>query len=271
LAQGKYHFRIRATLPTGLAEETSYDFEKLPVFYETISFQLSSVILLAAGAFGLYFLRVRQLRYRFALVLDERARLAREIHDTLTQGFVGISSQLEGVDLALSVDLKQARQHLRLARRMARHSITEARRSVRDLRASVLEGRNLGAALRAGGEMWTAHAGIAVSVEVSGAQRALPEELEQHLLRIAQEAVTNSCKHGAPNRISIHLSMDKRKLAMRIADDGQGFDSSEAFSSSDGHFGLVGMRERAERLGGELLLSSECGRGTTIDVSVPLP
>ena len=271
LGQGKYHFWVRAALPTGLAEEKAYNFEKLPAFYETISFQLSSAILLVAAAFGLYFLRVRQLRYRFALVLEERARLAREIHDTLTQGFVGISSQLEGVDLALNADLKEARQHLLLARRMARHSITEARRSVRDLRASVLEGRNLGAALRAGGEMWTAHAGIAVSVDVSGARRALPEELEQHLLRIAQEAVTNACKHGAPTKISIHLSMDNHRLAMSITDDGKGFDSSEAFSSSGGHFGLVGMRERAERLGGELLLSTERGRGTTIDVSVPLP
>src|SRR5204863_8982647 len=128
-------------LPGGPVAETAYDFEMLPRYYETAWFRFLAVVALITGAWGAYQLRVRQLRYRFALMLQERARLAREIHDTLAQSFVGISSQLEVV--ASELDGSSARQHLDLARKMARHSITEARRAIVDLRASVLEGQNL--------------------------------------------------------------------------------------------------------------------------------
>src|SRR4029077_19816777 len=143
-------------LPGGPATETAYDFEMLPKFYETMWFRLLSGVALLAAACGVYQLRVRQLRYRFALMLEERARLAREIHDTLAQSFIGISSQLEAVSTELPENLTPAREHLDLARKMARHSITEARRSIIDLRASVLEGQSLGNALRSGAQIWAA-------------------------------------------------------------------------------------------------------------------
>jgi len=216
-------------------------------------------------------LRLRQLGSRFALVLEERARLAREIHDTLAQGFVGISSQLDAVAMAMPEDRSTAREYLDLARKMARHSLTEARRSVMDLRASVLEGQDLAAALNSGARIWTAGSGVDVQVDVSGVNDPLPQEFEQHLLRIAQEAVTNVLKHAGASRIGVNLHREARKLYLRIVDNGRGFEQKDVFSSLGGHFGLIGMRERAERLGGELRLASHPGEGTEVEVTVPLP
>jgi signal transduction histidine kinase len=95
--------------------------------------------------------------------------------------------------------------------------------------------------------------------------------MEQHLLRIAQEAVTNVLKHAGASKIAVRLHLEARKLYLRIVDDGRGFEQENAFSSRGGHFGLIGMRERAERLGGELRLCSHPGEGTELEVTVPLP
>jgi signal transduction histidine kinase len=105
----------------------------------------------------------------------------------------------------------------------------------------------------------------------AAAPRELPEEMEQHLLRIAQEAVTNVLKHAEASTIWVKLHMEARKLYLRIVDNGRGFDQKDVFQSRGGHFGLMGMRERAERLGGELHLSSHPGEGTKVEVMVPLP
>ena len=271
LRHGQYRFTVRAQLPDGQATEKSYAFEVRPHYWETAWFRAFCVAGLLALAWAVYQLRLRQIRYRFSLVLEERARLAREIHDTLAQGFVGISSQLDAVALCMPEAPSPARKYLDMARRMARHSLTEARRSVMDLRASVLEGQDLAATLESAMPMWTAGTGVDVQVEVSGPETVLPQEMEQHLLRIAQEAVTNVVKHSGASRIAIKLHSEARKLFLRIEDNGRGFESKDVFSSMGGHFGLIGMRERAERLGGEMRLASNPGEGTEVEVTVPLP
>jgi signal transduction histidine kinase/streptogramin lyase len=271
LQHGTYRFRVRAQMPAGPPSEQSYSFELLPWFYETTWFRLLCAAVLAASAWAIYQLRLRQIQSRFALVLDERARLAREIHDTLAQGFVGISSQLDAVAMCMHDERSPARKYLEMARRMARHSLTEARRSVMDLRASMLEGQDLASALESGMRVWTQGSGVDVDVAVTGPLHPLPEEFEQHLLRIAQEAVTNVLKHAGARNIWIKLHTEARKLYLRIVDNGHGFEQQDAFSSVGGHFGLIGMRERAERLGGELHLASHPGEGTEVEVTVPLP
>jgi signal transduction histidine kinase len=271
LHHGHYRFLVRATLPGGESGETAYDFGVLPYFYETAWFRILGVALLLAAGWGLYGLRLRQIRSRFALVLEERARLAREIHDTLAQGFVGISSQLDAVAMCLTDETSPARKYLDMARKMARHSVTEARRSVMDLRSSVLEGQDLASALESGTRVWTAGSGVDVKVDVEGPPGELPQEMEQHLLRIAQEAVANVLKHAGATRIAIQLRTEARKLRLRIEDNGHGFEQKDVFSSLGGHFGLIGMRERAERLGGEMRLESRPGGGTEVEVMVPLP
>jgi signal transduction histidine kinase len=268
---GNYRFIVRAELPDGQSTETSYAFDVLPHYYETSWFLALEVAALLAVAWGVYQLRLRQIRSRFSLVLEERGRLAREIHDTLAQGFVGISSQLDAVAMCMPDEPSPARKYLDMARRMARHSLTEARRSVMDLRASVLEGQDLAAALESGTRMWTAGTGVDVKVDVSGPETVLPQEMEQHLLRIAQEAVTNAVKHAGAKSIAIKLHTEARKIYLRIHDNGRGFETPDVFSTHGGHFGLIGMRERAERLGGELRLASNPGEGTEVEVTVPLP
>jgi signal transduction histidine kinase len=261
---------VRAELPDGPSSLASYDFEMLPEFWETLWFRVLCAVALVATAWAIYQLRLQQIRSRFALVLDERARLAREIHDTLAQGFVGISSQLDAVAMCMP-ESTTARNYLDLARRMARHSLTEARRSVMDLRSSALEGQDLAAAIQSGTMLWTAGSGVEVAVDVSGPVAELPEEMEQHLLRIAQEAVTNVLKHADANKIWVRIRVETRRLYLGIIDDGRGFEQQDVFASRGGHFGVIGMRERAERLGGELRLASHPGQGTQVEVIVPLP
>jgi two-component sensor histidine kinase len=271
LSYGSYRFVVRAQVPGAPPAEASYAFVLLPYFYETAWFRVLGVALLGGLVWLGFRVRVRQIGSRFALVLEERARLAREIHDTLAQGFVGISSQLDAVAMSMPEDDSPARQYLQMARRMARHSLTEARRSMMDLRASVLEDRDLAAALEAGARAWTAGQPVEVSVEAMGESRPLPQETEQQLLRIAQEAVANVMKHANASRIGIKLEREPKSLRLRIVDNGRGFEERDAFAAHEGHFGLLGMRERAERLGGGLHLASRLGEGTEVEVSVPLP
>ena len=274
LGHGVYRFRVRASAPDGPAgasEEAAFSFEVLPHFYERGTFLWVCVASLLALFFALYQLRLTQIRGRFSLVLEERTRIAREIHDTLAQGFVGISSQLDAVALEMHEEDEQAWTRLETARRMARHSLTEAKRSVMDLRAPDLQDRDLGAALRAAAGRWQMSASIPVQVALAGDSLDLPADVQQHVLRIAQEAVANAVKHAHPSAIRIELAIEPSVLVLKVSDNGQGFALAESFSVDEGHFGLLGMRERAERLGGTLDFSSAPGAGTLVTVSVPLP
>jgi signal transduction histidine kinase/ligand-binding sensor domain-containing protein len=270
VAHGHYQFRLRAEVPGGPSSETSFVFDLLPHFYETSWFRLLSALALAAMIWMVYRLRDRQVRSRFALVLEERARLAREVHDTLAQGFAGIASQLDAVTMSMPADGGPARGALELARRMARHSLTEARRSVMDLRASALEDQDLAVALESGVPLWTANSGIDVEVDVNGEAGALPEQVAHHVFRIAQEAVANAVNHANASQIALKLRIDPQHLNLQVVDDGCGFEPEDVFTSRNGNFGLIGMRERAERLGGQLRLESQPGKGTQLDVTVPL-
>ena len=141
-----------------------------------------------------------------------------------------------------------------------------------DLRASALEGQDLAAALESGTRHVDGGFGRGHRCgRRAGRRRELPQEMEQHLLRIAQEAVTNALKHAGASRIWIKLHTEARNCTCAIKDNGRGFDQDGVFSSRAGHFGLIGMRERAERLGGELRLASQPGEGTEVEVKVPLP
>jgi signal transduction histidine kinase/ligand-binding sensor domain-containing protein len=274
LRQGHYRFRIKAEIPGGPHSESSFEFDLLPHYYETAWFRSLCVLALAGIAWMLYRLRDRQIRSRFAMVLEERARLAREVHDTLAQGFVGIASQLDVVEMSMppasDEDARPARSALELAQRMVHHSLTEARRSLMDLRANELQDQDLAAALTSGARQWVANSGIDVDVDVNGESSGIPEEIAHHVFRIAQEAVTNSVNHADANQITVKLKIDSHQLSLRILDDGCGFEPDDVFTSRNGNFGLIGMRERAERLGGHLQLESQPGKGTRLEVTVPL-
>ena len=276
LEKGNYRFVVRASVPEAPSSEAAFSFIVLPHYYETAWFLWLCAASFLAAIYGLYLLRLRQIRSRFALVLEERARMAREIHDTLAQGFFGISSQLDALELKMTDDgdpssrKQDLTRRLNLAQRMARHSLTEARRSVMELRASELTDSDLPSALKAAARHWAAGSSAAVEIKVTGSHPDVPEDVEQNVLRIAQEAVTNAVKHAAAKTIWVDLYLDPQTLQLVVRDDGRGFELSGVFVLVGGHFGLLGMRERAERMGGNLEVSSEPGAGTEVRVSVPL-
>lgn len=270
LPRGNYRFLVRAALPEGAFTESEADFQILPHFYEQGWFYWLCGLTMIAAIYGVHRLRLQQMSSRFALVLEERGRLARELHDTLAQGFVGICTQLDALALKLNGDPTVVRQQLDLARRMARHSLTEARRSVMDLRTPELEDEDLPRALRAAARRWTAGSTAEVEVNVDDVKEKLPSEVEQNLLRIAQEAVANALKHGKPRHIFVELARQNGDLRLRVKDDGHGFDPSAASFSLNGHYGILGMQERAERMGGRFDVASHVGSGTQVEVRVPL-
>jgi len=201
---------------------------------------------------------------REAGVLDERARMAREIHDTLAQGLIGIITQLEA---AGRVDVPPAvrDRHITNATALARESLAEARRSVDALRPQPLDDAGLAEALERVAGRWSSRHGVAVRVTVTGTVRALCPEVETELLRTAQEALANVAKHADAGRAGITLSYLEDEVALDLRDDGRGFDPAAVA----GGFGLQSMRQRIEGLHGTLAIESERGVGTAVSARVP--
>jgi signal transduction histidine kinase len=215
---------------------------------------------------------------REAGVLDERQRMAREIHDTLAQGLTGIVTQLQAAEQA-GQDPAGWRRHLAAATRLARESLSEARRSVDALRPEPLETTaRLGDALADVAGRWSSLHGIATQVTTTGSVRPLPPEAEATLLRAAQEALANVARHARATRVGLTLSYMEHEVVLDVRDDGQGFDPAQAGASGisaangqarPGGFGLVAMRQRIEGLSGTLQIESEPGAGTAISACVP--
>ena len=273
LPSGHYRFVVSAASGQDghFGPESKLEFVRKPFIYETDWFRwLAGAMLLGLVWLG-YRYRLGMEHDRFRVVLAERARLAREIHDTLAQGFVGIASQLDAVAMMLPHQPEQAQSFLRLAQKMSYHSLTEARRSVQDLRAQALEGGSLARAIETSTTQVTAASDVRLHFDFGRLPQTLPNEVEQQLLRVAQESVANVLKHASAANIWISLSVVGSQLRLSVRDDGRGFDSGDAFQTLGGHFGLLGMRERAARVRGELELKTCPGEGTTIEVTVPLP
>jgi signal transduction histidine kinase len=204
---------------------------------------------------------------RQAAVLQERNRLAQEIHDTLAQGFTVILMQLEVAEDAFSDSPEEALAHVTRAKDMARSSLAAARRSVRALRPRELEQGGLPAALAEVLTRTTRDTGVRPVLDVQGVARPLHDDTETNLLRITQEALYNIQKHAEAKRIWIELSFEPNSVRLAVKDDGKGFDTTAM--RNDNHFGLQVMQERAETIGGVLQLSSRPGHGTQIMITVP--
>jgi signal transduction histidine kinase len=210
---------------------------------------------------------IRQ-KLRSSAVLEERNRIARELHDTLEQELAGITMQLD-----LAVDCFQqapgvAQHALETARDMSRHSMVEARRSVWDLRCQLLENGDLVSALAQIVEPLVPREQTKFDFKVQGTPMRLPGPVEMNLLRIGQEAVANAVKHGRARHVSIELRYSPGSVCLTVSDDGEGFVAAQA--SPAGHFGLLDMRERAQSMGSHLRVESEPGRGACIAVEIPV-
>jgi signal transduction histidine kinase len=208
---------------------------------------------------------------REAGMLDERQRLAREIHDTLAQGLTGIITQLEAATRAVERPTEQ-RRHIETAMRLARESLSDARRSVLALGPEPLENAQLPEALAQVGKRWSAASGVAAEITTTGTSQRLHPEIEVTLLRVAQEALTNVSRHAGASRVAVTLSYMDDVVTLDIRDDGVGFappDGAHNGAGRAGGFGLTAMRQRVDEVGGTLAIESDMGLGTCISASVP--
>lgn len=206
-------------------------------------------------------------RSRRAAMLEERTRLAREIHDTLAQGLTGIIVHLQAATNRHTTDPGDQAAHIEAALALARHSLTEARRSVQALRPSELAQADLAGALGGLVQQLRAQATVGIDYATRGAPARLTEAVEGDLLRIAQEALANALAHAAATQIRVTLAFERGQLRMLITDDGRGFAPAAV---PEGHFGLVGMRERAQRIGATCGIHSTPGQGCSVSVTLPL-
>lgn len=272
LRPGAYTFRVIASNNDGVWNQTgaAFSLHLKPYFYQTYWFYAVCLLLLGLLAWLLFRLRVRAMQAQFGAVLGERTRIAREIHDNLAQELTGISVQLEVVARTMPSGAEAAMSHLDRARRQVRHGIAEARRYVWDLRSPTLKSNDLPTALSETARRLTNETSIQAQVEVNGTFRPLPQLVEDNLLRIGQEAVNNAVRHAQPQRILVNLVFAAGRVQLSVQDDGQGFDNQLASNGRTGHFGLIGMRERAEQIGGTLSIHSIEGSGTEVVADVPI-
>jgi len=204
-------------------------------------------------------------------VMEERNRMAREIHDTLAQGFSGIILQLEAAEQALGGEASAAERHLNQARSLARKSLAEARRSVWNLRPQALEQVSLVEAIKQEVDKFSQSVGVNTKFNVLGTRRELPPEMETGILRICQESLANVRKHAKATEVEVNLNFDESAVELSIRDNGIGLKSRAASDdkSKRGTFGLISMQERARGLGGTLELQSRRGKGTLVRVVIP--
>jgi two-component system NarL family sensor kinase len=207
---------------------------------------------------------------RVALV-EERNRLAREVHDTLAQELTGIALQLEAADALLEHSPDRARARIRQALERTRESLEEARRSVLDLRAGPLERQALPAALETLGQRFTAETGTPVAFQQALVGPRLPARVEEALYRIAQEALVNVRRHAQAGAVRIELHQTNDGVQLIVADNGRGFDVQLPDAGAHAHgFGLIGMQERARLLNGDMQISSCPGAGAQVEVTIPV-
>jgi signal transduction histidine kinase len=205
-------------------------------------------------------------KLRSGAVLEERNRIARELHDTLEQELAGITMQLDLASDCFDKVPRVAQEAIENARRMSRHSMLEARRSVWDLRCHLLESGDLVSALSEIIKPLASPERVKIELKTFGSPVRLPSPIEMNLLRIGQEAVANAVTHGHGGQVTVELTYAPGSVRLLVRDDGEGF----VPSLRAGHFGLLDMRERAQAMGSQLEIESEAGRGTMVAVEVSL-
>ena len=244
LGPGQYEFRVRASMQGVPQAVAALGIAVEPAYYQRTSFLAGCIILMGLALAGIWRLRLRTLRREFTLILRERARIARELHDTILQSLAGSALQVEGIARSISGSLPTTADDLRRLRRQLECHIEEARDSVFSLRSPTLESKFLGTVLRQFAEEECAR-GRSCAVIVSGNPGPRTRAVEQELLRIAQEAVRNAFRHGQAEHVRIELSYLPESIRLRVVDDGIGFRPDATFTIKN-RWGLLGMKERSD-------------------------
>ena len=268
---GTYTFRVQAANNDGVwnLEGASLEFRLEPHFYQTVWFYVLLSLALLALVLAVLRLRLLRAEREFRAVLGERNRIAREIHDTLAQGYVGISVQLEVLSELLRLNkVDAAAKHLDKTRGYVREGLDDARQSIWALRSQDSDETTLPVRIRRIVEQAGGH-GLEAQFSIYGAYRPLPPGMEREILRVAQEAIHNVRKHAAAAKLMVRLEYTPGDIALEVRDDGHGFETRSDFEP--GHYGLTGMRERAGAIGGSLEVESTPGAGATIRLKAPAP
>jgi signal transduction histidine kinase/ligand-binding sensor domain-containing protein len=282
LPPGQYRFHVIASNNDGLWNEAgaALDFVIAPAYYQTPWFRTGVVVAMVAFVWLLYQLRVRQLAHDFDLRLEERVnertRIARDLHDTLLQSFHGVMFRFQAAANVLPDRPAEAKQRLETALTHGTRAIREGRDAVRGLRASTTVTNDLAVALSTlGEELAAAETNDAHSeaprldVAIQGTPRDLHPIVRDDIYRIGSEALRNAFRHARARRIEVEIRYEDRHFQLRVRDDGQGIDRSVLEPDRIGHFGLGGMRERAELIGGHFEVWSESGMGTEVSFTIP--
>ena len=273
LPPGSFRFQVMAIDKEGRADTASaVAFRILPAFYQTTWFLVVCIVALAALGAAAWRLRIRQVQRRFSLVLAERTRISREIHDTLLQSLVAVA--IQSGTIAEQTDPAEPhgiREQLMRMRKEVEAQIREVRESIWDLRSPSLDTRDLASALRLAGERATRGTNLTVTVTVTGHPRPCSASTERELLRIGQEALANAAHHSHASTVTVELAYDVDTIRLTVVDDGVGFDPDPEALAEGKHLGLVNIQERAHQAGGHTLVSSARGQGTRIVTILPLP
>jgi signal transduction histidine kinase/streptogramin lyase len=280
LSPRNYRFRVMACNNSGVWNETGtfLDFSVAPAYYQTIWFRSLCVAAFLVLLWGLYQLRLQQLAREFSAGLEarvnERTRIARELHDSLLQGFQGLMFRLQAVRDLLPGRPGEAMEALDTALERGDKAIAEGRDTVSDLREPIIGDSDIAQALTALGNELALQSGNGlvpcVRVLLEGKQRELNPMLRDEIYRIAREALRNAFRHARAQKIEAEITYNDSEFLLHVRDDGGGIDPEVANQGArDGHWGLPGMRERAKSFGGKLEVWSEHGAGTEIELSVP--
>jgi signal transduction histidine kinase/ligand-binding sensor domain-containing protein len=280
LPPGTYRFHVIASNNSGIwnMQGDALDVSIAPAYYQTRWFRALCAVLILAFVWAIYQLRVRQLRHEFALTLEarvgERTSIARDLHDTLLQSFHGLLVRFQVVSELLPDRPGQAKEQLDKAIEQAANAVTEGRDAIQGLRASTVQTNDLARAINTLGEELAAEVANeeppAFRVTVEGESRDLHPILRDEIFRIAAEALRNAFRHAQARRVEVEIRYDDQQFRVRVRDDGKGIDTSLLSGQGpEGHYGLPGMRERAELIGGKLVIWSEVGTGTEVELRIP--
>ena len=281
LKPGTYTFRVIASNNSGIwnKDGASLEFSVAPAYYQTSLFRAMCGAILLASLWGLYLLRLRQMRQEFNIALEarvnERTRIARELHDTLLQSLHGLMLKFQAACNMLPRRPDDAKQTLERAISESEQAIVESRDAIHDLRSQPASGLNLASLLEAAGEeLVVAQDGTKVSpgfrVIVEGEPLKLSPNLQEEVYRITNEVLRNAFRHAGAGQIEVEIRYDKSQLRLRIRDDGEGIDPKVLEESQrPGHWGLPGVRERAQRIGSQLSFWSQAGAGTEVELTIP--
>jgi signal transduction histidine kinase len=269
-----YRFRVVGSNNDGVWNEAGagLDFTLLPAFYQTPSFLLVCALASIIVSWGGYRLRVWQvtsrLRDRFEERLKERTRIAQELHDNLLQDVMGISLQIEVTEELLAGDVP-ARQPLGRALRLCKSVLEQGRRTLNDLRSGPLSASDLVRSFSQVSDEFAGKSDVRTDVIVEGGERPLNATPGNDVLQVGRQAIANALQHAHAREIHVLLSYGRQQLQLRVQDDGRGMTEEQLNAARPGHYGITGMHERADRVGGSLSIRSRVGEGTEVTLLVP--